>query len=166
MSVVLGAKRMEFIESMILPNLPLDWKERVYIEPFGGSFAVGFYLKKVKSKLTTIYNDIVKYDIEISDRHNTSFNTDYRKILDSFNFPDCLFYLDPPYYGKEDWYGMTKNDRDFHIELFEKVKDLKCPFLISYEDCEFIRSLYKRFMIVKYQGENKTYRNEILIKNY
>lgn len=161
--MIYGIKRHQFIEEMIVPNLPKDWKERVLVEPFGGSFAVGHYLKNL-SKITTIYNDIVKYDITI--KADVIFNTDYYKVIESFNTNDCFFYIDPPYYGKEEWYNMEKNNTDFHVALFNSVRLLKCPFMISYEDCDFIRSLYKEYTFVEYNGDNKTFRHEILIKNF
>lgn len=163
MSGVYGVKRKQFIVEMIIPNIPKKWNKVVYIEPFGGTFAVGNVLIKYFRISSTIYNDIVKYD-DIVITADTILNTDYFKVMDAFNMNnDCFFYIDPPYYGKEDWYGMKKFDKNFHIDLFNKVESLKCPFLISYEDCEFIRTLYKDYEIIKYEGTNKIFRHEILI---
>jgi DNA adenine methylase len=159
-------RKQQFIEEMIVPNLPNDWTSRAYIEPFGGSFAVGNYLKNRRSDLSTIYNDIVVYDNDVEIKADCIFHTDYSKFLDSFNLKNCFFYIDPPYFGKEDWYFLKKDNKEFHIALFEKLKTLKASFLLSYEDCIFIRELYKDFKIITYEGSNKIFRHEILIKNF
>ena len=69
---------------------------------------------------------------------------DFRKIISKYDTPNTLFYLDPPYVGKEHYYrtGFTKKD---HIELAEILKTIKGKFVLSYYPCELVEELYKDF---------------------
>ena len=55
---------------------------------------------------------------------------------------DLFFYIDPPYYGAgkvlyRDYFRDTE-----HTELAKTVKTLNSPWLVSYDENEFIRQLY------------------------
>lgn len=62
---------------------------------------------------------------------------DYKKVIEKYNSPDTLFYLDPPYlldsgrqaeyYPSEDWRSIEK-----HRELFEIVSSVEGKVVISY----------------------------------
>ena len=61
-----------------------------------------------------------------------------------------------------------------HVALAQMLKGIKGKFVLSYNDSEFIRSLYKAFNIHEVQrhsnlasryGEGKTYK-ELIITNY
>ena len=69
---------------------------------------------------------------------------DFRKVIEKYDTPNTLFYLDPPYVGKEHYYrtGFTKKD---HIELAEILKTIKGKFVLSYYPCELVEELYKDF---------------------
>ncbi|GAB6075688.1 DNA adenine methylase [Desulfurobacterium crinifex] len=69
---------------------------------------------------------------------------DFRKVIEKYDTPNTLFYLDPPYVGKESYYqgGFTEKD---HIELAELLKNIKGKFLLSYYPCELVEELYKDF---------------------
>lgn len=88
-----------------------------------------------------------------------------------------LIYLDPPYFipSKKKHYvnGFTKED---HIRLANALKNTKYDFLLSYEDCEEIRELYKWAHIYKFSfpyrvGDSTTAGNkrlngkEVIISN-
>lgn len=85
---------------------------------------------------------------------------------------DDFMYLDPPYYigegstmHKECYYHHKGFD---HILLSSLVKEHRGKFMMSYNDCEFIRDLYKDYRIVKaswrytmQMGEKKIGKNRI-----
>jgi len=54
-------------------------------------------------------------------------NRDYKEILEDFDGPNTLFYLDPPYVGKEEYYGEFT-----HECLVEVVNELEGKFILSY----------------------------------
>jgi DNA adenine methylase len=57
-------------------------------------------------------------------------NTDFRNLIKLYgNREDTFFYLDPPYYGINEYYiKFTKQD---HIDLLEMVKNMKAKWLLS-----------------------------------
>ncbi|MBZ9615275.1 DNA adenine methylase [Clostridium estertheticum] len=98
---------------------------------------------------------------------------DFQNLIKVYDRIDALIYLDPPYYGTEKYYQAQFN-KDDHVRLNETLKNIKGKFLLSYNDCEFIRELYKDFNIEEIQrnhnlknkdGKSNMY-NELIIKNY
>ena len=94
-------------------------------------------------------------------------NQDFEKILKTYDRPNALFYLDPPYFGTEKYYqGFSRDD---HMRLLSAVKKIKGHFIISYNDDEFIREIYKDFNIIEVERSNnlaKGVYKELIIKNY
>ena len=71
-------------------------------------------------------------------------NKDCVKLIKQYDRPVSLFYLDPPYFETESYYqnvgedGFTEKD---HIRLRDALFSIEGKFLLSYNDCEFIRKL-------------------------
>ena len=65
---------------------------------------------------------------------------------------DVFVFLDPPYYSAENsaLYGENGDlHKGFdHIRLKECLDDCKFKFLMTYDDCEYIRNLYKGYYII------------------
>jgi len=101
-------------------------------------------------------------------------NKDFEDLFKVYDRPDALLYLDPPYYGTERYYQSLFSGDD-HIRLNRTLQGAKGKFLLSYNDCDFVRDLYKDFIIEevqrnhnlrnKYDDKEKTY-CELIIKNY
>ena len=71
-------------------------------------------------------------------------NKDFEKLIGQYDRPNTIFYLDPPYYETEDYYedvGFTEKD---HIRLRDALMNIKGKFLLSYNDCPYIRQLYSK----------------------
>lgn len=71
-------------------------------------------------------------------------NKDFEKLIAQYDRPNTMFYLDPPYFETEDYYedvGFTEKD---HIRLRDALLGIKGKFLLSYNDCPYIRELYSR----------------------
>lgn len=101
-------------------------------------------------------------------------NKDFEDLLRVYDKPDALSYLDPPYYGTEKYYN-TEFPKDDHIRLYAALTKVKGKFLLSYNDCEYIRELYKGFRIeeisrnhnlVGRYGDADHYYRELIIRNY
>lgn len=97
-------------------------------------------------------------------------NESYEKIIKRYDKKDTLFYLDPPYFGTERYY---KTDFETeHNNLANALKNIKGKFLLSYNDCEEIRELYKDFSILELERKNnlssekEAIYKELLIKNF
>ena len=154
---LIGEKREKHYTDFLIDYFPKDIV--TYVEPFGGTFNMSTYLEKRPEVL--VYNDINKYTYDI--HADFIYHKDYKEIIKQFDNTDTIFYLDPPYYQKEHLYDLKRGDKDFHIELRDILKTIKGKFFISYEDCRFIRELYKDFQIDKYDGDIFYLRNEIII---
>ncbi len=116
----------------------------------------------------------VNYILAVSKRLNTVVieNQDFARILKTYDKKDALFYLDPPYYKTERYY-QCKFMKEDHVRLREELGTINGKFLLSYNDCEYIRELYSGYDIVEVermnnmsQGEEKPRYKELLIKNY
>ena len=104
-------------------------------------------------------------------------NISFEKIIQTYDKEDAFFYCDPPYVSTESYYkntgGFGRKEHELLAELLSKVKG---KFLVSYNDCELVRELYKDFDIVNTKeidytlGANATgvkkSVSEVFIKNY
>ncbi len=97
----------------------------------------------------------------------------FDELISKYDTPSTLFYLDPPYVGTEDYYsntgGFGKNE---HIKLLNILKSIQGKFILSYNDCEFVRDLYKDFSFKELQttyalnGKSRKDAKEVLIYNF
>ncbi len=117
----------------------------------GDNFAMSCKSRKPKN----IFKDFIKW----SDRLKmvTIENMDFEKLIINYDREDAFLYLDPPYVGTESYY---KNDRTFslddHKRLHKLLLQVKGRFLLSYNDCPFVRDLYKDFKIIESNKFNYT----------
>lgn len=116
----------------------------------------------------------IDYILTVSKRLNTVVieKQDFKHILKTYDKEQALFYLDPPYYETEKYYPDKFMPED-HVRLKNALKILKGKFLLSYNDCKYIRELYSGYKIMEVkrmhnliQGKEKPRYKEILIKNY
>ena len=99
-------------------------------------------------------------------------NRDFESLIRVYDRPGALFYLDPPYHGTEKYYegGFSHDD---HIRLKTVLDGIKGKFILSYNDDEFIRDLYKDYHIEGIsRNSNLTNKmnadtfDEVIIKNF
>ena len=76
----------------------------------------------------------------------------YEALIPRFNDPATLLYVDPPYYQAE-CYEVSFGLRD-HYRLRELIGQTKSRVVISYNDCPFIRDLYRDFWVVAVRRNN------------
>lgn len=94
----------------------------------------------------------------------------YEKILDRFDRPTTLFYLDPPYWGRN-LYRFNFSESDFK-KLAERLVKLRGKFVLSLNDLPEVRDCFRRFNFreieLAYTAQKKAgkrYR-ELLITNF
>ncbi|MCJ7855390.1 DNA adenine methylase [Lachnospiraceae bacterium NSJ-143] len=100
-------------------------------------------------------------------------NRSYETLVPMFDRPSAFFYCDPPYYGTEKLY-MERFSLDDHYSLNRILSSIQGRFMLSYNDCEFIRDLYKDFNIETVERLNSISQRydpgnmfkEVLIANY
>jgi len=137
----------------------------------GNNFAMA---SKSGRKPKSIYKSFIKWSQRL--KFVTIENMSFDKLITKYdNNTDNFFYCDPPYYNYEKYYksGFTKEQ---HILLRDTLKNIKGKFLLSYNDCEEIRELYKDFNIksskpIEYTlGKNASWKrkvvSELYISNY
>jgi DNA adenine methylase len=98
---------------------------------------------------------------------------DFEKLINDFNRKNTLFYLDPPYYGTERYYSVSFPKSD-HERLFKSLCNTQQKFILSYNDCEQIRDMYRtyniyevcRFNSLSTQSGNDSFYKELIITNY
>lgn len=131
---------------------------------FMGSTRINIYFNTHKHNATM---DFTLYEDRLKD--TTILNTDALKVIKKYDSPNTLFYLDPPYEGSTtDLYKYPV----FNYEALAKLlKRIKGKFILSINDSEVIRELFKEYTIhevtVNYgflRGNNK--KTELLITNF
>lgn len=103
-------------------------------------------------------------------------NRDFESLIKTYDRPQAIFYVDPPYVASERYYNkkyVSFNNGD-HIRLNAVLKAIKGHFILSYNDCDFIRNLYKdynirnisRHNLLPVTNENRAEFKEVIITNY
>lgn len=100
-------------------------------------------------------------------------NKDFEALIRQYDRENAFIYCDPPYYQTEGHYAVEYKKED-HYRLRDTLVACKGKWLVSYNDCEFIRELYQDFRIESVTRLNnlaQRYDNgceyaEVLISNY
>lgn len=93
---------------------------------------------------------------------------DFENLIKVYDRPAALFYCDPPYHSTEKYYSVAFGEAD-HIRLRDTLAGIKGKFLLSYNDDNFIRSLYSGFKIETLERANNLSSGkfkELIITNY
>jgi DNA adenine methylase len=71
----------------------------------------------------------------------------YAEFIRRYDRPDTLFYLDPPYWACERYYGEDVFGREDFERLAELLTGLKGHFIMSLNDTPGVREVFKGFQI-------------------
>lgn len=71
----------------------------------------------------------------------------WQQCLARYDRPGTLFYLDPPYWGCEGYYGEELFTRADFAELAERLAELEGPWLMSLNDTPGVREVFGRFAL-------------------
>ena len=95
-------------------------------------------------------------------------NKDFEDLIKVYDRPNALFYCDPRYRTAQKYYDLPFSDSD-HERLKNSLSNIKGRFILSYNDDEYIRELYKDYNITAVERQNNlssgTYK-ELIITNY
>ena len=141
-----------------------------YLKRVWGSFSgttTSFGVKaipfdKVKSRVEQVAKRIPDVVIE---------NKDAARLIIERDREDGVIYCDPPYYDAEKLYEVDFTKR-MHVKLWRALKQCKGYVIVSYNDCPYIRNLYKDFFIFAFERQNTMAQKagakygEVLITNY
>ena len=113
--------------------------------PIGGQKQTGNYLidcRFKKVKIISKIKHISKYKNDIK-----LYNLDVLEFIKELNREDSNLFVnfDPPYYNKgAELYTNFFVDKD-HIRLKEAIDKLRFPWITTYDNCDFISSLYSEY---------------------
>lgn len=123
-----------------------------------------FNLLRIEEELSAVHLRLARVYVE---------NMHYERLIERFDKPSTFFYLDPPYYGCEDYYGDGIFDREDFSRIAELLANTQGKFIMSINDNSQIRSIYRQFHIEEVStnylvgGSNKKKSvTELLITNY
>jgi DNA adenine methylase len=94
----------------------------------------------------------------------------YERVLEKFDRPTTVFYLDPPYWGPK-LYRHNFLESDFRL-LAERLAKLKGRFILSLNDRPEVRQTFERFSIrreeIAYTAQARPAKRygELLITNF
>lgn len=100
---------------------------------------------------------------------NPNIEVEYASFEVSLNsHPDIFTYLDPPYLIKSSLYGLKGSaHKDFNHKGLSKILHSRSKWILSYNDCAEIRTMYKGYKIItpnwKYGMSSNKSSREILI---
>ncbi len=100
-------------------------------------------------------------------------NKDFEALIRQYDRDNAFFYCDPPYYQTEGHYEVEFRKED-HVRLRDTLAQIEGNFLVSYNDCEYIRELYEGYQIESVTRLNNLAQRydggceypEVLISNY
>lgn len=97
---------------------------------------------------------------------------DFEHLIKVYDRPGALFYIDPPYFGVEEYYKSRFGTED-HVRLHDTLARIQGRFILSYNDCEVARDLYRDYDIMEADrhdnftaGSSRKRYKELIIKNY
>jgi len=121
-------------------------------------------LLRIEEELSAVHLRLSRVYIE---------SKDYSEVFSHFDKPDTFFYVDPPYYGCEDYYGDGIFDRSDFMKIRDILAGISGKFILSINDVKEIRELFKGYYIESVEtsysagGADKKKRvSELLVMNY
>lgn len=92
-------------------------------------------------------------------------NQSYDNLIRQQDHVDTLFYIDPPYYNCENYYGKDIFGRDDFENLKNILLNIKGKFILSLNDVPEVRELFKDFNIhskkIRWSVNSNTSNNEL-----
>ena len=129
----------------------------------GTTYSRGINLLRIEEELSQVHLRFHKVQIE---------NLDYQEIIRRYDRPHTLFYIDPPYWNCENYYGKGMFSKDDYLLLAEQLANIKGKFLLSLNDVSEIRQIFSAFKIepvsVRYScsTSQRLLASEVFISNY
>jgi DNA adenine methylase len=147
----------------------LEWAIRYFyliVNSFNGQVDASFnYTTHVTNKNTLAFKNKKRKLLNVARRFkNVEIrNRDFEHIIETYDNHDTLFYIDPPYYGKEDYYNHSAGELfniDDHKRLRDTLEDIKGKALVSYYGTPEIMELYKDWQHDIYRATRHSLRHD------
>lgn len=72
---------------------------------------------------------------------------DWAAFVDRYDTDKTLFFLDPPYYGIEGYYGRGLFERGDYEVMADRLAALKGAFILTLNDTPEVRRIFKKFRV-------------------
>lgn len=100
-------------------------------------------------------------------------NKDFEALIRQYDRENAFIYCDPPYFMTEDHYAVEFPKKD-HVRLRDTLAGCKGKWMVSYNDCDYIRELYRDYYITAVTRMNNLAQRyeggceypELIITNY
>ena len=99
-------------------------------------------------------------------------NLPYQDLITRYDRPGTFFYIDPPYWGCEDYYGKELFAQQDFSRLAEQLSSIKGRFILSLNDVPEVRALFSAFEIQQVScryscsRDSRPKAQELLITNF
>lgn len=97
-------------------------------------------------------------------------NLNYSDLIRRYDKEGSFFYIDPPYWNCEDFYGKGIFVKDDFYQLAEQLQTIKGKFILSLNDVPAIREIFAAFNFkevkFRYSGYQSITAKELLISNF
>lgn len=97
-----------------------------------------FNLLRIEEELSAAHLRLARVTIE---------HLSYQDLIARYDRPATFFYLDPPYWGCEDYYGKALFGRDEFERLADQIGRIQGKFILSLNDVPEIRAIFNGFEI-------------------
>jgi len=122
-----------------------------------------------KYKMDARYNKdgLIKRIQNISEHsdHITVLNYDaedlLRDNLDDYDLSKTLIYIDPPYFCKGACLYLNHYKPEDHATLSETIRELKCKWILSYDDTPEIRRIYEGMNPLEFDMQYSSFESRI-----
>ena len=154
---------LSLLEEFKDPNRPVGWgfdEAAKYVYCITHSFSgllAGYsdQSKQKHSKYVAVMNRLQKPEVRQKLEKMKAVNMSFDEILKKYDSSDTYFYLDPPYYGKENYYKFHGFTKEHHEKLAYMLKnEVKAKWCLSYY---YFDDLEKWFPKDEYVWEMKEY---------
>lgn len=112
--------------------------------------AKGFFNVPWGKYKTANFEDLLNEDYTKLLQRTTILEGDYKEVFKKYNSEDNFVFLDQPYDSTFNDYGNENFTKQNQIELFQHFKETKNKCLMVVGGSDFIRDLYKDFIIHEY----------------
>lgn len=119
-----------------------------------------------RKPIQTVFNNTNFTVIQERLKDVTILHKTFQEVIKKYNQPSTFFYLDPPYENSNDYSNSVTPQ-----EVYDAVSKIKGKFMLSYNDSDVIRKLFKEYKIKEIKTiynmlSEKREKIELVITNY
>ncbi|WP_155915021.1 DNA adenine methylase, partial [Bartonella grahamii] len=103
---------------------------------FGRKKPIAFNPEKLLSRMRRVRQKLLD---------TTILNLSWERVVELFDAPDSLFYLDPPYLVKKKCYSSGNFVEDDFVSMAKVLKSIQGKFVLSLNDCDAVREIFRDF---------------------